>query len=537
VETGRRPSTSAAADYFTSSAQIFTGCSVTPLLDGAEFTAALADALERVGRAADPQQNAGQVVLVAGWWLGLAGGRFDVVRGRVGALDRWIVPSPGFCLDPWPDTGSIPFHDPPDESSGLLRLLAEKARAGVDVRVLGWVSPAILRLSRSSRVLGAAHVVAINTLTLRSLRALRAGGVQALPNTIAHLAGSSHSKIVLVSDGRNTIGFTGGIDLELSRWSRPDHAGDQVWHDVVAMVEGPAVQSIHDHFRSMWEANRTGPRRSFRVDGQTMVGVPPGTAPMPARVMPVLQDRGSHQVQALRTLPAARYLGPRWLPTPRPLSEAPSGLFGYRDAIRRAIASARRYAYVEDPLLWSAEVMGWLNQGLRRHPSLEVIMVTSGRPDPHDPALPHRQYLCEAVNHGLLAGLGPAEVKRVAAFRRAGVVVHAKTVVVDDLWACIGSANIAQRSLYTDIEHGVSFVDPDGDLVARYRARLWAHHLGVAPAEIVDLEAAIALWRPGPNLCRIELPVPENRMTRRQRRRYETINDCDSRRRWSPRLL
>jgi phosphatidylserine/phosphatidylglycerophosphate/cardiolipin synthase-like enzyme len=497
------------ADYLVDSAPTYTGCDVTPLVDGAEYTAALREALDKVGRDDHP----GQFVLLAGWWLGLARGGFELVNSR----EVRMVDAPPFCLDPWPD-GRVPFQDPADESTALLDLLAEKRQAGVEVWALGWVSPLALRMSRLAKLLGGAHAVAINALTMRSIEALRAAGAHAMPSTIGHLAGSTHCKIALVCDGRNTVGFSGGLDLELSRWSRTDHSGRQIWHDVVARVEGPAVQSICDHFRTLWEANR--------VDD---------TPALPARVVPTESARGNQHVQALRTLPAARYRRVVPVRKPLPLPGATEGSFTYRDALKKAIGAAQRCVYIEDPLLWSTEVMDWLNEALRREPGLRVVIVTGGLDDPNDPPLPHPQYLCQSINHHLLPGI---DTGRVLFLRRAGVVVHAKTVVVDDAWACIGSCNIARRSLYTDIEHGFGFVDPSGDLVVRYRARLWAHHLGGDAAELTDLGTALdALGKRPERLVPMPLPVPEAPMGRRARNRYDTADDPDSRQRWAPRLF
>src|SRR5262249_17111371 len=78
-----------------------------------------------------------------------------------------------------------------------------------------------------------------------------------------------------------------------------------------------------------------------------------------------------------------------------------------------------------------------------------------------------------------------------------GIVVHAKTAIVDDHWAVIGSACVARRSLFTDIEHAVAVLD-EGDLFAKeYRKALWAEHFRhPTPGDFDDLDAALHAWDP-----------------------------------------
>lgn len=505
------------------------GCRVTPLIDGVEHSAALAAALDRVGHGATPADNAGQVILIAGWWLGLARGRFELTDGgRLGSA----LKIPGARL-----LDGEPYRlDPLNDGPPLLEVLKAKARAGVDVRVLGWVSPT-MRWHRIAARIGAGHIVAINTLTMRSIAALReepAIGGRAMPNLVAHAAGSTHSKIFLVCDGEDTVAFTGGLDLEASRWARHEHAGRETWHDVVAQVEGPAVQGVFDHFKAMWDANLARPAQTFTLEDRPLRSVLPDSPALPPRVLPVRADAGSHVVQTLETLPVSNYARLTWLPKSRPFPEAPRGRFTYRDALQKAIAEAEDYVYIEDQMHWSREVMDRLGQALREHERLRVVLLMSGADDPNDPPLPHDAYLAQAVNRHLLAGLDAQQAGRVHAWRRVGVTVHAKTVIVDDRWAAIGSGNIGARSLYTDVEHGVAFTDPAGELVPAYRARLWSHHLGSA---FTELDASLERWAgpgddTGDRLARVELPVPEVPYPARLDRQYRGIHDPDSRRRW-----
>jgi phosphatidylserine/phosphatidylglycerophosphate/cardiolipin synthase-like enzyme len=522
----------------------YAGCAVTPLLDGAAYAGALAVALARVGTGAP-----GQVVLLAGWWLGLAGGVPRLVQGpvrrRLGLADAVLADAPPYCLDPWPD-GATPFADPPDQATALLPLLQAKARAGVDVRVLGWAAPGSTH-DRLARLVGAGTVLAVNQLTMRSVAALRADpavGAKAVLNTVGHAVGSCHSKVALVCDGEHTVAFSGGIDLDLSRWARPAHAGADSWHDVAVQVEGPAAQAVYDHFRELWAENLARPAVPYRLAGRPVPSRLSGTPALPERKLPVAPVPGRHRVQALQTLPAARFRRLRIGPRSRALAGAPAGRFTYSGAIRAAIRAARHYVYAEDQMLWSTDVMGWLNAALRARPELRVLLLMPGRDDPSDPPMPHAAFRGHALGGRLLAGLDPGQRSRVAVFRRDGVYVHAKTVLVDDAWAVIGSGNLAQRSLYTDIEHGYAFAD-DGDLVRSYRARLWAHHFRHgAPADFAPLPAGLHAWRPDwgtpgaapPRpawLHPVELPAGPVPYPRRHRWLNASFLDPDSRRPWS----
>jgi phosphatidylserine/phosphatidylglycerophosphate/cardiolipin synthase-like enzyme len=85
------------------------------------------------------------------------------------------------------------------------------------------------------------------------------------------------------------------------------------------------------------------------------------------------------------------------------------------------------------------------------------------------------------------------------------IYVHTKSVVVDDVWATIGSANMNVRSYTNDTEMNVSFVDGQLDdqglhvSVRDYRAELWAEHFDTDPAVFRDRPGnapeIIKFWR------------------------------------------
>jgi phosphatidylserine/phosphatidylglycerophosphate/cardiolipin synthase-like enzyme len=75
--------------------------------------------------------------------------------------------------------------------------------------------------------------------------------------------------------------------------------------------------------------------------------------------------------------------------------------------------------------------------------------------------------------------------------------VHPKVGIVDDRWLTIGSANLNAHSLLNDTEMNVVTDDPE--LARATRLRLWAEHLEVGPATIVDEQPHAVVdgrWRP-----------------------------------------
>jgi phosphatidylserine/phosphatidylglycerophosphate/cardiolipin synthase-like enzyme len=73
-------------------------------------------------------------------------------------------------------------------------------------------------------------------------------------------------------------------------------------------------------------------------------------------------------------------------------------------------------------------------------------------------------------------------------------------VLVDDVFASIGSANFFSRSMTgTDSELGCTFV-ATGSAVRNLRVRLWAEHLrtplnGQFTPALEDLDTALGIWR------------------------------------------
>jgi phosphatidylserine/phosphatidylglycerophosphate/cardiolipin synthase-like enzyme len=96
------------------------------------------------------------------------------------------------------------------------------------------------------------------------------------------------------------------------------------------------------------------------------------------------------------------------------------------------------------------------------------------------------------------------------------IYVHAKTAMIDDVWAAVGSANLNRRSWTHDSEVACAVVDERRDprppldpaglgdgarvFARELRLRLWREHLGpaadrVGEEELLDPVAGFELWR------------------------------------------
>ena len=341
-----------------------------------------------------------------------------------------------------------------DGSPLVLRNLLADAAERVDVRMLAWAG-APLPLFRPSR---------------RDVRAVRDAlchdtNVRMALDARERPLHCHHEKLVIVDD---RLAFVGGIDLSLlagDRFDSSDHPARAAvgWHDGAALVRGPIVADVADHFRLRWR----------EVTGETL--------PHPVATPPA----GNQEVQLVRTVPERIY------------SSLPRGEFRILESYVRAFRSAQRLVYLENQFLWAPEVVDVLVEKVRRPPTSDFRLLV---------VLPSRPNNGQEDTRGQLAQLAEADdgAGRFLActiWARRGpiadrIYVHAKVGIVDDRWLTIGSANLNEHSLFNDTE--VNLVVRDGALARDTRLRLWAEHLerpveSVAgdPTEVID-----TAWRP-----------------------------------------
>ena len=507
----------------------YEGCLVTPLIDGEAYFDELATAFAAVGTGATPSDNAGHYIYIAGWWLHLLGGQVNPAPGSTGSVGPTLGMGSPFALDG------------PDGANRLIDLLKAKAKAGVDVRVLGWVSWATMTSAMAQNYAVSIRDVNVGTISaIHSLRQEPELADKCCLNILSHTAGAVHAKMVIVGIDATAMGFTGGIDFVANRHSDDLHTSGS-WHDVQVKVEGAAVQALYDFFKQMWDEVIARPVGTFRVGSDDVPSVVSGTTQVPAKTVPAASV-GTHHVQSLRTVPQFKYVWYNMLPEGDPISFAPDGLFEVNLAWRKAILAAEQYIYMEDQAFWSVEVMSWINQAIKNHPDLKVILVT-GVPDPSDPTLP--PFNVVALESGLLPGLTTTDIDRIRVYGR-DVVVHSKTTLVDDHWAIIGSANCMRRSLYTDVEHSMAVIDELDQLVKEYRVNLWGGHFDLPPGGrsiLNDLSQALNVWNsawgaPGSGVTlpshfgQVTLPPPTVTISDKDQEKYDRYLDPDSRQDW-----
>lgn len=477
---------------------------VEPLLMGPAYFA-------RLKAAIDALPNAGHPILwLAGWWF-----------------------TPLFSLEKM--TGG------PE----MTALLKAKSRAGIDVRVLGWVlAPEMMA---SALVQGRApDAFRTSYGTMRFIKELRSEPTLAdkvMCNTLSHPAGAVHAKLALVGNDDQMTVFTGGLDCVNDRH-------DPIWRDVQLRLTGPAAQPAHDFFRDMWNEIQARPVRplsfSVTLNGAThaisLDNRTAATAAIAARSVG-RASAGRVHAQSLRTVPQFNFpslLGLSPVPMNDPCSFAPAGVFEVDRGWRAAIAGAETYYYVEDQMLSSAPLCDALNARLLADDDFRVILVT-GRFDPNDPPSDIGAWTrARAINFHLMRGLGPTQKARVGIFNHSAKVVHSKLALADDKWAFVGSPNFSVRSQFTDFEHGFAFMDEAEAAVPAFRRQLWDSIFG-APAP--DLASALDRWFAIPEggsqgvLQRIRTPLAVPALATVERLAADALFEIDSRQNWGTDLF
>jgi len=377
---------------------------------------------------------------------------------------------------------TVAFLDPsfqmPDGQGSLFDVLDRASARGLDVRALFWRCAPLHEVSPTAHFFGDAD----------QLRMLRTRGSSFLArwDRAAKLY-CQHQKSWLIDAGHSgEVAFVGGINLDPNSVVSPGHplspSGEST-HDVYVEIEGPSTSDVHHNFVQRW--NEASDREN--VDGSWPQGAIDADLSFPETVAHAV---GEVPLQIQRTVRAGQYAD--GTPAPRgeryPIAE---GEYSIRNQYLSALAAARRSIYIEDQMLGAPEFVEALHAALGRGVDVVVLLPV----DPYQEMAAARKDPRTAAFWKRLGSLGEHERFTLAGIARNGerpgeyqnAYVHAKIALIDDSWATIGSANIANRSFYGDTELNASFWHRP--TVTELRRDLLLEHLGEDTTDLDDVQA------------------------------------------------
>jgi len=425
----------------------------------------------------------------------------------------------GLQLDPDVDLRGRASDAPGHEPVGAL-LVAAAAR-GVDVRVI--IAGSVFTGGMPFRF----GPFPDNLRTATRLRGWPAPGAdpgdpaplaaRVLLDWSGHRLGTNHQKAVVVTNADGLTAFVAGMDIARHRFDGPPHdtmrLGDHPWgwHDAGQRIRGPAARAVWETIRARWREATSLPARPAWVPGQGVVALNPARPATPPDPGPGPETRPI--ASPGRSLQVMRSYGPWKRHPPSPFGRRRWAYLperGVREifaTLAAAIDGARRFVYVEDQYFREYpggdrryELYGHLRDAAAR--GVRVLLVGSGvrRPDDVGDG-PANTRLPGDIARKVVAPLDDRGRANVALYRIEGVTVHSKIVLVDDRFACLGSANLFSRSMAgTDHELSVAVVDT-GEAVRDLRVRLWSDHLRLDPRhpdvarDLGDLDVALGAWR------------------------------------------
>jgi cardiolipin synthase len=200
----------------------------------------------------------------------------------------------------------------------------------------------------------------------------------------------NHRRIMVV-DGR--LGITGGSGLS-GKWSG-NGLTEGHWRDTDVLVEGPVVEQLQAAFVENW----------LEATGVALGG---------DDYFPALGQRGPLQAQIVRSSPAG-------------------GSAAMYSTFLLAMAASKKSIYITNPYFVPDDKMiQTLIRAAQR--GVRVVLLIPG-----------------AIDHNIVRQASRAELGRllkagVEVYEYQAALLHAKTMVIDGVWATVGSTNLDRRS-------------------------------------------------------------------------------------------
>lgn len=230
------------------------------------------------------------------------------------------------------------------------------------------------------------------------------------PWTIDRVNFRNHRRILVV-DGR--VGVTGGSGTS-GKWSG-NGKQEGHWRDTDLRVEGPVVEQLQGAFAENW----------LEATGVALGGPDYFPRPVPAR--------GTVSAQIVRSSPAG-------------------GSVAMYTMFLLAMASARRSIYITNPYFVPDDKMiDTLAQAAGR--GVRVVLLLPGATDHNLVRQASRGQLGRLLRRGV-------EIHEYKA-----ALLHSKTMVIDSMWATVGSTNLDRRSF--ELNEELNLVVYDAEIARR----------------------------------------------------------------------
>ena len=365
-----------------------------------------------------------------------------------------------------------------DPGSAFIKLLEDAAKKSVEIRVLVWDNPipnanppeSYIQMNRDNipklnKLPNTAAFIDDNTYATDETKKFLSQAVPHILKQVMKFAvifkeldlfftilkyaatknvGSHHDKVIIVKGEKGLIALSGGIDININRFEwyqtvRCSYHKDthSAYHDTHVKVEGPAAHEILQRFIKRWDYHPAAKSKALRGRNE----------PKPKEV----KTGDFHYAKAVGT-----YNDPSGKDRDRSLKD------NYLEILR----NAKKYVYIEDQYLVNLDVARELNKRIKDPNFVCLVIVTQDCAETTDILIPFRRR--SEFYKELVSGASKSDINKVGIFivdiaggKKNGwhTGVHAKTLIVDDELAIIGSANVNQRSFTNDSETSLIVFD------------------------------------------------------------------------------
>ena len=214
----------------------------------------------------------------------------------------------------------------------------------------------------------------------------------------------NHRKLLIV-DGK--IGFAGGMNIGDEYQGKSPRFGE--WRDTHLRLEGPSVSHLQETFIEDWH---------FAAD-ELLKG---------EKYYPEIRSQGNARVQVVKSGPD-------------------QAVKSIRQVYFAAILKARKRIWIASPyFVPDMALIEALTLAARN--GVDVRLIMPFRPDKWIPFLAGRYYVQEMLACG------------VSVYQYTAGFMHAKMMIIDDGFGCVGSANFDNRSLHLNFEVNCVFYSP-----------------------------------------------------------------------------